>query len=190
MNLILFGPPGVGKGTQAERLRDHYHLHHISTGDILRAAVKAGTPLGLEAKKYMDEGGLVPDAVIIGLVREVLIKDQAEGSGFLLDGFPRTVAQAEALEKIFTELGIHDVRIVSLDAPEDELVTRLVKRGMDSGRSDDTEETIRHRLEVYHEQTSPVQDFYKKHRSVNGVDGLGEIEEISQRIKEKLTLNG
>src|SRR5258707_12187219 len=97
MNLILFGPPGVGKGTQAERLRDHYHLHHISTGDILRAAVKAGTSLGLEAKKFMDSGGLVPDAVIIGLVREVLVADKAEGKGFLLDGFPRTVAQAEAL---------------------------------------------------------------------------------------------
>lgn len=186
MNLILFGPPGVGKGTQAERLRDHYHLHHISTGDILRAAVKAGSPLGLEAKKYMDAGGLVPDEVIIGLVREVLIKDQAEGKGFLLDGFPRTVAQAEALEKIFAELRIADVLIVSLDAPEDELVTRLVKRGLDSGRSDDTEETIRHRLVVYHEQTSPVQDYYKKHRHVHGVDGLGGVDEITQRIKERM----
>jgi len=182
MNLILFGPPGVGKGTQAERLRDHYHLHHISTGDILRAAVKAGAPLGLEAKRYMDSGGLVPDEVIIGLVGEVLVKDRAEGKGFLLDGFPRTVAQAEALEKLFEELAITDVRIISLDAPEDELVERLVKRGLDSGRSDDTEETIRHRLEVYQEQTSPVQDFYKKHRKVAGVDGLGGIDEITERI--------
>jgi adenylate kinase len=182
MNLILFGPPGVGKGTQAERLRDHYHLHHISTGDILRAAVKAGTPLGLEAKKYMDSGGLVPDAVIIGLVHEVLIKDKAEGKGFLLDGFPRTVAQAEALDQLFKELGIADVRIVSLEAPEDELVTRLLKRGLDSGRSDDTEETIRHRLEVYHKQTSPVEDFYKEHRNVAGVDGLGGIDDITKRI--------
>jgi adenylate kinase len=182
MNLILFGPPGVGKGTQADRLRDHYHLHHISTGDILRAAVKASTPLGLEAKKYMDSGALVPDEVIIGLVREVLISDKAEGKGFLLDGFPRTVAQAQALEQLFQELGITDVRIVSLEAPEDELVTRLVKRGLESGRSDDTEETIRHRLEVYLDQTSPVQDFYKKHRSVAGVDGLGGIDEITQRI--------
>ncbi len=182
MNLILFGPPGVGKGTQAERLRDYYHLHHISTGDILRAAVKTGAPLGLEAKRYMDSGGLVPDEVIIGLVREVLGKDKAEGKGFLLDGFPRTVAQAEALEKLFRELGITDVRIVSLDAPEDELVQRLVKRGLESGRSDDTEETIRHRLEVYEEQTSPVLDFYKKHRMASGVDGLGGIDEITERI--------
>jgi adenylate kinase len=182
MNLILFGPPGVGKGTQAERLRDHYHLHHISTGDILRAAVKAGSPLGMEAKKYMDSGGLVPDEVIIGLVREVLIKDKSEGKGFLLDGFPRTVAQAEALEKLFEELEVSDVRIISLDAPEKELVIRLVKRGADSGRSDDTEETIRHRLEVYHEQTSPVQDFYKKHRKSTSVNGLGEINKITERI--------
>lgn len=182
MNLILFGPPGVGKGTQAERLRDHYHLHHISTGDILRAAVKVGSPLGVEAKRYMDSGGLVPDEVIIGLVREVLLKDQEERKGFLLDGFPRTVAQAQALDKIFRELGISDVRIVSLDAPEDELVARLVKRGLDSGRSDDTEETIRHRLVVYNEQTSPVQDYYRKDRKVLGVDGLGGIEEITERI--------
>ena len=182
MNLILFGPPGVGKGTQAERLRDHYNLHHISTGDILRAAVKDGTTLGLEAKRYMDSGGLVPDEVIIGMVKEVLEKDKAEGKGFLLDGFPRTVAQAEALEKLFEDLAIADVQIVSLDAPEEELVQRLVKRGLDSGRSDDTEETIRHRLEVYHEQTSPVQDFYKKHKEVSGVNGLGGVDEITQRI--------
>lgn len=182
MNLILFGPPGVGKGTQAERLRDHYHLHHISTGDILRAAVKEGTTLGLEAKKFMDSGGLVPDEVIIGLVREVLLKDQSEGKGFLLDGFPRTVAQAEALEDLFKDLVIEDVRIVSLDAPEDELVQRLVKRGVDSGRSDDTEETIRHRLEVYNNLTSPVQDYYHLHRKVSGVDGLGEVDEITARI--------
>ncbi len=182
MNLILFGPPGVGKGTQAERLRDHYHLHHISTGDILRAAVKDGTNLGLEAKRYMDSGGLVPDEVIIGLVKEVLVKDQAEGKGFLLDGFPRTVAQAQALENLFGDLAIADVRIVSLEAPEDELVQRLVKRGIDSGRSDDTEATIRHRLEVYNEQTSPVQDFYKKHREVANVDGLGGVDEITLRI--------
>ncbi|MEP7236002.1 MAG: adenylate kinase [Ignavibacteriota bacterium] len=186
MNLILFGPPGVGKGTQAERLRDHYDLHHISTGDILRAAVKAGTPLGMEAKKFMDSGGLVPDEVIIGLVREVLIADKAEGKGFLLDGFPRTLAQAEALELLFTELGIGDVRIVSLEAPAEELITRLVKRGVESGRSDDTEETIRHRLEVYTSQTSPVQDFYMTHRSVDGVDGLGGIDEITERIHAAL----
>lgn len=187
MNIILFGPPGVGKGTQAERIRDHYNLHHISTGDILRAAVKDGTRLGLEAKKFMDAGELVPDAVIIGLVREVLVADQKEGRGFLLDGFPRTVAQAEALDELFSDLSISNVRIVVLDAPEDELVTRLVKRGQDSGRTDDTEETIRHRLVVYNQQTMPVQDYYAASRPLDMVDGLGEIEEITERIKAKLT---
>jgi adenylate kinase len=182
MNLILFGPPGVGKGTQAERLRDTYNLHHISTGDILRAAVKEGTPLGLEAKRYMDSGGLVPDEVIIGLVSEVLEKDKQENKGFLLDGFPRTEEQASALDKIFSTLGIGDVAVVSLDAPENELVERLVKRGKESGRSDDTEETIRHRLVVYNQQTSPVLRYYRERRNVLSIDGLGKIEEITERI--------
>jgi adenylate kinase len=186
MNLILFGPPGVGKGTQAERLRDNYNLHHISTGDILRAAVKSGTKLGLEAKRYMDSGALVPDEVIIGLVEEVLEKDKKENKGFLLDGFPRTEEQAKALDTIFRNLGINSVIIVSLDAPEEELVERLIKRGKESGRSDDTEETIRRRLVVYQDQTSPVLNYYTKNRKVKAVDGLGNIDEITDRIKEAL----
>src|SRR5579872_2180351 len=120
MNLILFGPPGVGKGTQAERLRDNYNLHHISTGDILRAAVKSGTKLGMEAKRYMDSGALVPDEVIIGLVEEVLEKDKKENKGFLLDGFPRTEEQEKALDMIFRKLEINGVVIVSLNAREEE----------------------------------------------------------------------
>ncbi|MFI5264686.1 MAG: adenylate kinase [Candidatus Kapaibacterium sp.] len=186
MNLILFGPPGVGKGTQAELLRDHYHLHHISTGDILRAAVKAGTKLGAEAKRYMDSGGLVPDEVIIGLVEEVLIKDKEEKKGFLLDGFPRTEEQAKALDKIFHKLHIDDVTIVSLDAPEEELVERLIKRGQESGRSDDTEATIRRRLVVYNDQTSPVLAYYSQGSKVRSVNGLGKVEEITDRIKKAL----
>jgi adenylate kinase len=186
LNLILFGPPGVGKGTQAERLRDSYNLHHISTGDMLRAAIKDGTPLGLEAKKFVESGGLVPDAVIIGLVGEVLAKDKAEGRGFLLDGFPRTLAQAEALDKLFADLGIVDVNIVMLEAPEEELITRMVKRGEELGRKDDTEETIRYRLTVYHDQTQPVSDYYEKIRKVSRVNGLGSVEEITDRIKAAL----
>ena len=186
MNLILFGPPGVGKGTQAEYLRELYKLHHISTGDILRAAVKAGTRLGLEAKRYMDEGALVPDQVIIDMVEEVLVADQKEGKGFLLDGFPRTEEQAKALDAIFEKLGITNVSVVSLHAPEDELVTRLVKRGVESGRSDDTEETIRKRLVVYLEQTSPVLTYYRQARKVADVNGLGDIAEITSRIKYAL----
>jgi len=182
MNLILFGPPGVGKGTQAERLRDTYTLHHISTGDILRVAVKEGTKLGVEARRYMDSGGLVPDEVIIGMVAEVLEKDKKEKKGFLLDGFPRTEDQARALDKIFRKLEIKDVVVVSLDAPEPELIARLVKRGKESGRSDDTEETIRYRLKVYHKQTSPVLDYYKQRKKVRAIDGLGKIDEITKRI--------
>ena len=186
MNLILFGPPGAGKGTQAEFLRDNYHLHHISTGEMLRSAIKDATPLGLEAKKFVESGGLVPDEVIIGLVREVLIKDKAEGRGFLLDGFPRTLAQAEALDSLFRELGITDVRVVMLEAPEEELLQRMIKRGKDSGRADDTEETIRYRFKVYQDQTNPVRAYYEKTRGVQLVDGLGSIGEITTRIKSVL----
>lgn len=186
MNLILFGPPGAGKGTQAEFLRDNYNLHHISTGDMLRAAIKDGTPLGLEAKKFVESGELVPDEVIIGLVREVLIKDKTDGKGFLLDGFPRTLAQAEALDKLFADLGIVDVKIVMLEAPEEELLARMIKRGLDSGRADDTEATIRHRFKVYTDQTSPVKAHYEKTRGILLVDGLGSIGEITSRIKNVL----
>ncbi len=153
---------------------------------MLRAAIKDGTPLGLEAKKFVESGGLVPDKVIIGLVGEVLAKDKAEGKGFLLDGFPRTLAQAEALDKLFADLGIADVSIVMLEAPEEELITRMVKRGEASGRKDDTEETIRYRLTVYHDQTQPVSDYYEKIRKVARVNGLGAVEEITDRIKAAL----
>ncbi len=186
MNIILFGPPGVGKGTQAVTLAGNRNLHHISTGDMLRAAIKAGTPLGVTAKQHVESGGLVPDEVIIGLVREVLINDMQHDRGFLLDGFPRTVEQAKALDNLFAELAISDVRIVVLNAPEEELITRMVKRGLESGRKDDTEDTIRHRLSVYHEQTQPVQNYYSTKRAMKSVDGLGGIEEIAERIASAL----
>lgn len=153
---------------------------------MLRAAIAAATPLGLEAKKFVESGGLVPDAVIIGLVREVLEEDKKQGKGFLLDGFPRTVAQAEALEKLFQDLDIDDVRIVMIEAPEEELIARMLKRGEASGRVDDSEETIRHRLAIYHEQTAPVRSFYATHRAVKTVDGLGTKEEVTERIKKAL----
>jgi adenylate kinase len=186
MNLILFGPPGAGKGTQAERLRDSYKLHHISTGDILRAAVREGTTLGKDAKRYIDSGGLVPDEIIIGLVSEVLAADKAAKKGFLLDGFPRTEEQARALEKIFRQLKIEDVRIISLAVPEEELIARLINRGKESGRSDDTAETIRRRLTVYQNQTSPVLDFYKSRHKVRQVEGLGSVLAITGRINEAI----
>jgi adenylate kinase len=155
---------------------------------MLRAAIKEATPLGLEAKKFVESGGLVPDEVIIGLVREVLTADLAAGRGFLLDGFPRTLAQAEALNALFAELGISDIRIVMLEAPEDELVTRMIKRGLESGRADDTEETIRYRLSVYNDQTKPVSDYYDRTSTVEHINGLGSIDEITDRIVAALSM--
>ena len=186
MNLILFGPPGVGKGTQALRLASTYNLHHISTGDMLRSAIKAGTPLGITAKNHVESGGLVPDEVIIGLVREVLEEDIKQGKGFLLDGFPRTIEQARSLDGLFADLGIDNVRVIMLDAHENELVQRMLKRGEETGRKDDTEDTIRHRLRVYEQQTQPVKTYYDARRSVEMIDGLGGVEEITERIMKQL----
>ena len=185
MNLILFGPPGVGKGTQATRLAKSHDLLHISTGDILRTAIAEGSPLGRTAKTFVESGGLVPDDIIIGLVREVL-EAKPEGRGFLLDGFPRTLEQARALDELFKELEISDVRIVMLTAPEKELIDRMVKRGIEQGRKDDTAETIRHRLEVYQAQTEPVKAYYEKSRGVKMADGLGTVEEVTGRIEKVL----
>ena len=182
MNIILFGPPGVGKGTQAQLLASAYNLHHISTGEMLRSAIAGGTELGKIAKGHVESGSLVPDDVIIGLVKEVLLEQMEHERGFLLDGFPRTVDQAKALDELFTELKVTDVRIISLDAPEEELIKRMVKRGQDLGRADDTEQTIRHRLTVYHQQTEPVKSYYYQTREVMSVDGLGTVDEVTARI--------
>ncbi|HZK77032.1 MAG TPA: adenylate kinase [Candidatus Kapabacteria bacterium] len=186
MNLILFGPPGVGKGTQAAQLADAHNLLHISTGDILRAAIAEGSPLGRTAQTFVESGGLVPDDIIIGLVREVLERLTKEKKGFLLDGFPRTLEQARALDGLFRELNISKVTIVMLTAPEQELIDRMVRRGLEQGRKDDTAETIRHRLEVYYAQTEPVKAFYEKSRGVKLVDGLGTVEDVTARIERAL----
>lgn len=189
MNIILFGPPGVGKGTQAQLLASAYNLHHISTGDMLRAAIVSESELGTLAKQYVESGGLVPDDIIIGLVKEVLVSEirphiaqEARERGFLLDGFPRTVEQAKALDELFTELKIDDVRVLSIDAPEEELVKRMLKRAEEHGRADDTAEIFRTRLQVYHEQTEPVKGYYDTTRDVLSVDGLGSVDEVTQRI--------
>ena len=190
MNIILFGPPGVGKGTQAVRLAAEHNLLHISTGDILRAAIAEGTPLGNTARKFVESGGLVPDEVIIGLVREVLLMNTDPTKGFLLDGFPRTIKQARALDNLFVELGISNFRIVMLTAPEEELIARMIKRGIELGRKDDTPETIRHRLQVYYKQTEPVKAYYEATREVDLVDGLGSVEEITNRLMDVLDSSG
>ena len=181
-NLILFGPPGCGKGTQSDKLVTKYGLVHLSTGNLLRQEIKDKTNLGLEAKSFIDKGQLVPDEVVIGMV-DSYFDQHKEAKGFLFDGFPRTVAQAIALDKLLelkkTEIG----KVLILDVNEDELIKRLVLRGKTSGRSDDADEKIqRNRQEVYKKETLPVADYYSKSKKVATVDGKGEIQEVFERL--------
>lgn len=175
------GPPGVGKGTQAERIKDQLNIVHLSTGDILRAEVNAKSNVGMDAKVYMDKGKLVPDSILIKIVKEHISKPDCE-NGYLLDGFPRTLPQAEGLDEMMKSIDHELDCAISLTADEDELVDRLIKRGQESGRSDDTPEVIRNRQKIYWEQTAPLLDFYTKKRILKDVDGLGEIAEITNRI--------
>lgn len=177
---LLLAPPGAGKGTQGERLAERYGVPHLATGDLLRANVAAGTELGKAAKAHMDAGGLVPDRLVIDMVRTAL--DEAASPGFLLDGFPRTLTQArEAYEWARRNDSTFDA-VIMLEVPEDELVRRLVKRGEDSGRSDDTEDVIRNRLAVYEENTAPLIDFYADRGILVRVDGTGTVDEVTDRL--------
>ncbi len=184
MNLILLGPPGSGKGTQARLLEQEHGLTHISTGDILRRAVAEGTPLGEKAGRLMGAGQLVPDEVMIELVRERL--QNGVGGGFLLDGFPRTVEQAEALEQMLEEIGETIDRVLSIQVSRKELIKRLLGRASLEGRTDDTEDVISKRLEVYDRQTLPVADFYRRRSILAEVDGTGTIEDVSRDIRMRL----
>ena len=177
-NLILFGPPGSGKGTQSEKLIAKYNLKHLSTGDLLRSEISRKTPLGIEAKKFMDKGQLVPDEVVIGMISYAL-DDNPHANGFLFDGFPRTSAQAQALDKLL-ELKHTSINVMlALHVTEEELVKRLVKRGETSGRTDDNnEQVIRTRIIEYNKKTSPVAEYYKKSNKVVMVKGEGTVEEI------------
>lgn len=177
-NIILFGPPGSGKGTQSEKLIAAYGLKHLSTGDLLRSEIAKQTSLGLEAKSIMDRGQLVPDAVVVGMISSAL-ESNPEAKGFLFDGFPRTVAQSEALDKLLklknTEIGV----VLALDVSEEELTQRLLNRGLTSGRSDDTNESvIRARIVEYQEKTSVVADYYSRFNKVVKVKGEGTVDEI------------
>ncbi len=181
MRLILLGPPGAGKGTQGQRLHDTYSIPEISTGDILRAAVREETPLGLEAKRYMDAGDLVPDEVIIGIARERLSEADTD-SGFILDGFPRTVPQAEALDRMLSETQRPLDHVISIEVPDDELFQRLAKRREIEGRLDDDDDAIRNRLVVYQENTAPLIDYYRHTGLLRSVPGVGTVDDISERI--------
>ena len=177
-NLILFGPPGSGKGTQSEKLIAKYNLKHLSTGDLLRSEIARKTPLGIEAKKFMDKGQLVPDEVVIGMISYAL-DEHAGARGFLFDGFPRTATQAQALDKLL-ELKKTSISVMlALDVSEEELVKRLVKRGETSARTDDNnEQVIRNRIVEYNKKTLPVAEYYKKANKVVMIKGEGTIEEI------------
>ena len=185
MRLILLGPPGAGKGTQGHRLHEAHGIPEISTGDILRAAVRDETSLGLEAKAYMDRGALVPDEVIIGIARERLAESDTT-AGFILDGFPRTVAQAEALDRMLQESDRPLDHVISIEVPEDELRQRLASRREIEGRDDDSDEAIRHRLEVYERQTAPLIDYYRQTGLLRPVPGVGTVDDIAQRIETVL----
>ncbi|MES2487926.1 MAG: adenylate kinase, partial [Bacteroidota bacterium] len=181
-NIVLFGKPGAGKGTQAEFLRSRYNLIHISTGDVFRFNLKNDTPLGKEARTFMDAGDLVPDALTIKMLQDEVEK-HPDTAGFLFDGFPRTVAQAEALDAFLISKGWQVDAVVGLEADDDVLVARLLERGKTSGRPDDQDENlIRNRYQEYNDKTAPLTDFYAKQGKYFAVDGIGTIAEITERL--------
>lgn len=183
LNIVIFGAPGSGKGTQSERIVEKYGINHISTGDVLRAEIKNGTELGKTAKGYIDQGQLIPDELMIDILASVFDSFK-DSKGVIFDGFPRTIAQAEALKKMLAERGQDVSVMLDLDVPEDELMVRLIKRGKDSGRADDNEETIKKRLHVYHSQTAPLIDWYKNEKKYQHINGLGTMEGIFAEICE------
>ena len=185
MRLVLLGAPGSGKGTQAARLREHLQVPHISTGDLLRAAVKAGTPLGLQAKAVMESGALVSDEIVLGMLEERLTAGDT-GNGFILDGYPRNLAQANALDGLLAKLRQPVDIAVQLDVEAELLVERIAGRAQVEGRADDTPEAVRNRLKVYNEATAPVVDYYRNAGRLACVNGVGSVDEVFQRILETL----
>jgi adenylate kinase len=185
MRLVLLGAPGSGKGTQAARLKADLNVPHISTGDMLRAAVAAGTPLGLKAKAVMDAGQLVSDDILLGMLEERLAQDDAR-NGFILDGYPRNLAQADALDHLLARIGQPLDAVVKLEVPSEAIVGRCQIRFQAENRADDNPDTVRRRLGIYAEQTAPVADFYAKRGKLQVVDGVGELDEVTARIKRAL----
>jgi adenylate kinase len=187
-NLILFGPPGSGKGTQSERLLSRYGLKHLSTGDLLRSEIAGQSPLGLAAKSYMDKGQLVPDEVVIEMISSAL-DNNPHAHGFLFDGFPRTTAQAEALDKLLSQKGTSIAVVLALQVSEEELIKRLLNRGLTSGRADDVnEDIIRNRIIEYEKKTAAVAEYYKKYDKVVYIHGEGDVDEIFQALSKEIDL--
>ena len=183
LNIIIFGAPGSGKGTQSEKLTERYNLTHISTGEVLRDKIERQTELGILADTYMSKGQLVPDNLVIDMLSE-FIANNSESKGYILDGFPRTLPQGEAMDKIVDEQNESINVVLWLDVDDDELIARLLKRGKDSGREDDTFDTIKSRLAVYYRKTEPLKDFYSKQGKLAQIDGTGTVDEIFSRIEE------
>ena len=184
MNIVIFGAPGSGKGTQSERLIKEYGLHHISTGELLRDHIARGTEIGTVADSYISQGNLIPDELMLELLEhEIDTNSQKTSKGIIFDGFPRTVPQADALKALLARRGSGIHAVVGLEVADDELVDRLVKRGLESGRSDDNIDTIRKRLEVYHRQTSPLREYYVSEGKYCPIEGAGDVEKIFGDIK-------
>ena len=186
VNVVIFGAPGSGKGTQSENLIKEYGLFHISTGDVLREQIAKGTELGKTADSYISKGQLIPDELMVDILAHVLDSHEEAKKGVIFDGFPRTIAQAEALKAMLRDRGQEVSVMLDLDVPEDELMTRLIKRGQESGRADDNEETIKKRLVVYHTQTAPLIDWYKGEGKYRHINGVGSMEGIFADIVEAI----
>lgn len=185
-NLVIFGAPGSGKGTQSEKLIDRYGLTHISTGDVLRKEIAAGSELGKIADSYISKGQLIPDELMVDILASEFDRLRPESKGFIFDGFPRTIPQAEALKKMLEERGEEVHSVIGLEVADEELMERLIKRGAESGRSDDNPETIGNRLKVYHSTTSPLRDYYTAEGTYRAIQGSGRVDEIFSRITEAI----
>lgn len=190
MNVVIFGAPGSGKGTQSEKLIERYGLHHISTGEVLRDHIARKTPVGQIAKTYINQGQLIPDSLMIKILEDIIDHDPKARNGVILDGFPRTIPQAEALNRFLERRGLEIHHVVGLEVPEDELVDRMIKRGIQTGRADDNLETIQNRLKVYHESTTPLRDFYIKEGKYRPIHGSGSVDEIFSRIASAIDGDG
>lgn len=187
LNLVIFGAPGSGKGTQSEKLIDRYHLHHISTGEVLRDHIARGTELGRTADSYISQGQLIPDELMLRVLEHELDNNgDKTAEGVIFDGFPRTIPQAQALKEMMKRRGHKIHAVIGLEVPEDQLMERMIERGKQSGRSDDNPETIRKRLAVYHNQTQPLRDYYKNEGMYLPIQGDGTVDEVFERVVSAL----
>lgn len=186
MNLVIFGAPGCGKGTQSERLIDRYGFYHISTGEVLRDLIARGTELGKIADSYISKGNLIPDDLMLKIIDELLDSQEVDGKNIIFDGFPRTVRQAQELEGLLEKHGRKVDAVIGLEVGDDILIERLINRGKESGRSDDNPETIKKRIEVYHTQTQPLRDFYMDNGKYKSIDGARPVDDIFRDIIEKI----